>query len=213
MNLHDLPLRERKAGQTRVSLTRALLPRLAQRPLDAIPVKELCAEVGISEPTFFNHFDGKQAVLPYYISLWSVGAAPTVRASSERGLVRIATFFDQVGAGMQEWPGVLNAILGHQHTLRALPEAVDVPRADRLAWYGDGFPHLEHGPWTVPELVGECVAHARARGELGPSVNDRHLVQSLLTLFYGVPAVEARPERMRDVFARSVAVVLRGHGL
>ena len=56
-------------------------------------------------------------------------------------------------------------------------------------------------------------AHARSQGELGEDVHDRHLLQSLLTLFYGVPAVESRPDRMQAVFARSVQVVLKGHGL
>ncbi|MCO4747179.1 MAG: TetR/AcrR family transcriptional regulator [Proteobacteria bacterium] len=212
MLLTDIPLRERKAGQMRVALVRALLARLVERPLAEIPVREICAEVGVSEPTFFNHFDGKSAALPYFVSLWSLGTAEAM-GEAEDGVHRLFIFFDQVGKAMQSHPGVLNAIIGHHQQLRIPPPATIIPRADRLVWYGDGSATVEDEPQTVPALIASCVAEMHRDGALPEGLVPARLRDVLLALFYGIPAVVPAGPHVRSTFRGAARAVLVGHGV
>jgi AcrR family transcriptional regulator len=215
IRLIDLPLRERKAGQTRIAIVRALLPRLNERPLEDIPVRELCAEVSISAPTLFNHFETKGAVLPYFVSLWSLGTASEMRQGSgeDDGIERIVRFFDSVGAAMKDHPGVLSAIIGHQHRLMALPERVEVGRAARLCWYGDGTETLALEPMTVPEMIGEGLALAAEQGAVPEGVDLPMVGSQLMALFYGVPAAQPTGKKAAALFRSAVQIVLKGNGL
>lgn len=72
--LAGIPLRERKAAQTKIDLLFSMLKKTSQKKLDDISVKELCDDVLISEGTFFNYFKKKTDLLIYFIKLWSIQA-------------------------------------------------------------------------------------------------------------------------------------------
>lgn len=211
MSLSEIPLRQRKAAQTRISILSALLPRLKERALEDIPVHELCREVGISSPTFFNYFDSKGAVLPYFVSLWSLGAHVAMHQAPP-GLPRLYGFFDEVAAAMQRHPGVLNAIIGHQQRLMRQPEIVTIHRADRLLWYPETPATLEASPRTVPDLISSCIAEAAAAGALPATADHRLLARILLAIFFGVPTAESRTARVQVTLRAAVTAILRGFG-
>ncbi len=217
MLITDLPLRERKASETRIALLRAALARLPERALEDIPVKELCVDVGISEPTFFKYFASKTDLLPHYTNLFSLRALSAMRAAAEAGdesgVRQLEVFFAEVARAMGEFPGVLPAIIGNRLRLREPPGRVPIPRGDRLLWYGDDDALLELEPRTVPEMIAQGVARAAAQGELPKSVSRPELRRVLLALFFGIPASEDRPERIGATFLSALHAVLRGYGV
>ena len=70
-------LRERKFARTRLALAEIVTHHLENAPLEALSVKALCERAQISEATFFNYFQKKEAIVLY---LDRLSTLETVRA-------------------------------------------------------------------------------------------------------------------------------------
>ena len=110
----QLPLRERKAAQTRLALVDALVEALRERPFAEITVRSLCQEVGISEPTFFKYFPRKEDPLVLFVALWSIGLAVRAADDSLSGRDIVEMIFAETAREMQRSPRVMHEIIAHQ---------------------------------------------------------------------------------------------------
>lgn len=210
--IEDMPLRERKAAQTRLAVLEALLPKLRERCFDDVPVKELCREVGISEPTFFNHFATKGEVLFYFINLWCAQTHASFATGETRtsGVARLHAFYDAVARAMRKHPGVMPEIIGHTLRVRRAPPRLELSVAElRL-----GFPALPATapmkPPTVTMMLAEGLELAVTAGELPEHTDLAAATRTAMALFFGVPSAEQSGRLIGPTYRQSVEWMLAG---
>jgi len=206
MKLSDRPLRERNAARTRLALLDALVTRLRSRSFADVGVKELCREVGISEPTFFNHFGSKGALLEYFISLWSVSVQ--CRGCELSGVERLELLFELSGEAIGKNPGLMQEIIAHQISVRRQPVSYPLNCAERLQRYPELADACDHDPQTVPEMVMEALKQARAAGELRDDVDLELALVQVMAVFFGVPAAEPHAARATAVYRAALKATL-----
>ena len=183
-----LPLRERNFARRRLRVLAAVLDLTAHRPLADVSVREICETVEISQGTFFNHFPSKDAVLVYYMRLWSIRAAARARAAAARsGWAALRAVFASTADEIEAHPSVMFEIITLVAQATAPPAPLPISRAERLLAFPD-LPDVEAvEPVPVDALLAEGLAAAMHHGEL-PRTTDQALATRLLTaLFYGVP--------------------------
>jgi AcrR family transcriptional regulator len=210
-NLKSLAKRRRNAAEKRLGVLDALVGRLATRPLPAITVRELCAEVGIAEQTFFNTFGGKPAVLIFYVMLWSIEMQWRMeRAASAKDALRLV--FEQSAERMKRSPGLMREIIIHQLRAHAdgLPPAASPTLGDKLLRFHDmpGAELLE--PMPIQGLLGDAVRRAVDDAELPAQTEQKQLTQLLCALFFGAPASTPEPAVVVDVLLSGFDALWRG---
>ncbi len=213
----QLPLRERKRARTRLALLDALLVRIGPRSIDQIPVRELCAEVEISEVTFFNYFAAKQDLLTYFIQLWSIEMAwhaEQTLAGTGSPLAAIDAIFTRTARDGAEHIDVLLEVFAHQARLPAEVSLPGVGRAERLLRFPD-YEGVEQLPAEgLGVLLPRLLEQALARGELPPQTDIAALGLTLSSLFFGVPLCVGRhdPAAIGPLYQQQLAFVWRGAG-
>lgn len=211
--LDALPLRARKAARTRLALLDAVLARLVHGPLSTVSVAEVCAEVGVSQPTFFNYFGTKSGVLVFYVYLWSIEMQWRMgRAGSGRDSIQLV--FDRSAAAVEETPWLMPEIVVFQIRSASDPDALkQVPPpsvADKLMRFGEleGAESLE--PMGVQDLFARALGQARDEGELSAST-DLDLANRLLTsLFFGSAASQRDASIAADTLSRGLDIIWNG---
>jgi AcrR family transcriptional regulator len=184
-----LPLRERNAARLRLRLLRAALDLTADRAFADVSVREICEAVEVSQGTFFNHFPGKDALLVYYVHLWSLRAGALARAAAAAGraLDALRTVFAYTADEIEAHPSVMLEIITLVAQASAPPAPLPISRAERLLAFPD-VPEVEAlEPRPVGTLVAEAVELARDRGELPSTTDTVQATRLLVGLFYGLP--------------------------
>lgn len=186
--LAGYPLRERKRARLRVGLWSALRDRIERMPFAEITVRQLAADLEISEPTFFAHFATKTELLAYHICLWRID---TVHAASRagEGIGFLRGFFDQTARSIQAGPRLWYEITAEVARGGGVCTQIEISPAERLLAFGDPAMLRVHGA-PQPELFEQHLTKAKAAGEYPGRVPDA--VTSLLTGFYGVPLALGR---------------------
>lgn len=212
--LRTIPLRERKRARTRIALVEALLPRLAERPLEEIQVAELAEAAEISPATFFNYFPSKADLLSHFLQLWSLrvsALARQVEAEHDSALAAIEALFAATAAETGEHPRVMLEIIVHEaRTTVRRPTIVE--RAERLLF----LPEIEDVEGLadsglagiLPDLLGKAVA----RGELPPGTDVGTLTLAVVSVFFGVPLIVAAqdPRAVGELQRRQLQLLWAG---
>ena len=186
-----IPLREKKAAQTRLALLDALLDRIEDAPLHTIPVKALCAEVPCSEPTFFNHFKGKDHLIVFYIQLWSLEMSWLAEHDLAQlsALARIETLLTRTMGKISQRPGLMGEILAYQARVPIITPPRPLSRAEKVLAFPDyaDVESLEGGglQTVIPPLLEAAVA----TGELPPDADLSSLFFAICSIFFGSPVV------------------------
>lgn len=179
--------REQKAAATRVGLLQAMLRRIDERPLSEIPVKELCAEVGVSNQTFFNYFETKQALVLFFLSLWSVDMAARIAAlDQDDPLAAIEEFFVTTAELSEQNPGIMAEILAAQARFRFETPPPPPTDADLMLAFPDR-PELLEAPRDLglQALIPPLIARAVALGQLPPHTDVGLAFMGVATIFFG----------------------------
>lgn len=207
-------LRERKLARTRLALLDAFVARLDERPLEAIPVKELCAAVEISEGTFFNLFENKGELVAYFVQVWSLelGARVQEVLATRGAKAAIAAVFEGTADAVAAHPRVMAEVIAAQARLEHPVQPRPLSLAERLQRLGPQ-PRLAELPAMgldslLPWLIGEAVA----RGELPASTDQSFLFLNLAAIFFGTPVAlrATNPALVGPAWRRQVALLLEG---
>ncbi|MGA7799210.1 MAG: helix-turn-helix domain-containing protein [Gammaproteobacteria bacterium] len=182
-----IPLRERKYAQTKLKLANAAVERLETQSLDGLSVSALCEAAEVSEATFFNYFPKKSDLVVYVSRLWSLEIAWHVRSAGARGLAAVSAAFEQAARQIQQHPGTMGEIIGHQARLRERPPSVELTRAERVLAFADleGIEEVPAG--GLDAILVPNVEYAIERGELPPNTHRATVLVALISIFHGVP--------------------------
>ncbi len=211
-----IPLREKKFARTKLTLMRAAVSRLREKPFSEITVKELSEEAQVSEATFFNYFPKKEDVLRYFIQIWTVEVTWEARqaAGGEDGLRFIEELFDIMGRELEECPRIMMEVIGFMSVERGdggCPFSAELSLAERL----QAFPEMECA-MNVPcrkldQVLGQPIQAAMSRGELPTGTNIETTVIALLSLFFGIPLLlKDSPALIRETYRRQLRLVWAG---
>jgi len=187
--LSELPLRERKFARTKVALLESAMRRVrAGRRLDTISVKEICAEVQVSEATFFNYFPKKSDLLLYYVQLWTVEAG--ARAATLSGLAAIEEIFAFTGQRLGVQPSELLELIVTLASDAGPLSFPDVSVAERA----EAFPELSGAleaevRINISSLFRLYLLQAVESAQLPAHTNVELAVRTLGALFFGMPLV------------------------
>ncbi len=210
----DLPLRPRKLAQTKIALLRAALERLDTRTLEAIPIKELCEAVNISEASFFNYFPKKADILIFFVQYWSLDLAWQVlrEAQPASAYEAIETIFRSTAREVQAHPGVMQEILAHQARSPEHADISDMSLAERIVAFPDR-PGIETLPAVgLDSLLPPIIDRAVDNGEL-PAASDRLAVfLGLVSIFFGVPLVLCHmdPSAIEQAYRQQLVIYWAG---
>ena len=213
-SLASLPLRQRKLAQTKHALLQAAVARLDHGTLDELEVRALCAEVGISQASFFNYFPRKSDLLVFFIQVWTLDmawhalAGPTARSAYSA----IARLFDMTAEAAAQHPGVMAEVLAAQARLRAPPEVEELTLAERVVAF-PGREGIEGLPARgLDSLLPELLERAIKAAELPKHTDVMSATLGLSAIFLGVPVVWLRidPHSLREVYRAQLAVYWEG---
>jgi len=207
----DLGRRAQSAAYKRIGLLEALLERLAERPLAAIPVRELCEALSISEQTFFNTFRGKPGLLVLFVNLWSVEMQWRMQQVAS-GELALRVLFEASAEQMLRARWLMPEIIVHQIYASAgtlALESADPTLADKLLRYPEmpGVEALE--PLPVERLVSAALEQAIEQGELPATVDVQLATRLACALFFGAPASMADPAEVAQLLRRGIASLWR----
>lgn len=209
-----LPLRERKLARTKLRLLGAALNALKERPLESIPVRELCDAVPISEASFFNYFPRKTDLLTYYVQLWSLemGWHAGRLAADAGGLAAIEAVFALTGRQVRERPGVMSEIIAEQVRMTERPAFEEVTVAERLLAFPDLEGIEEVTGVGLEELLPPLVDRAIAGGQLPGSTDAAAVLAALGAIFFGVPVYHRRldPDRVAAAYGTQLELLWTG---
>ena len=212
LRLEDLPLRERKRARIRLALLDALLERIGPRRIDQIPVRELCAEVEISEVTFFKHFPGKSDLLTYFIQLWTIEMAWYANQAAQAqgsALEAIGEIFERTGQDAAQHIEIILEVIAHQARMPKDLILPGVSTAERLLRFPD-FTGVESLPSEgLDAILPRFLATAISNGELPPSSDIPSLTLALSSIFFGVPLCVGRhdPAAIAPLYRQQLALL------
>ena len=191
--LAGIPLRERKRARLRVGLWSALRTRIERTPFADITVRELAADLEISEPTFFAHFATKTDLIAYHIGLWRIDMALSAGPGGD-GIGFVYRFFEHTARAVREGPRMWFEITAEVARGGGVCVPVDIGPAERLLVFDDPAA-LEVPVRPQDELFAE---HLTAAGRFAGRIPQT--VTALLAGFYGVP-LALGPDRLAELDA------------
>ncbi|HKW21994.1 MAG TPA: TetR/AcrR family transcriptional regulator [Ktedonobacterales bacterium] len=189
-----LPLRQKKVARVRLSILGAVLQLTGERSLDDIAVREICEMAQVAPATFFNYFPNKEAVLVYYMWLWSIPITLQCRAvaAQETAFNAVSAVFDYTAREMEQNPRLMFEMITYIAQAHEPPQSPTISRAERFL----AFPNLAGAedvePQSLDDLFTSLLQRARRAGELAPSLSIEAVALLLKTIFYGVPLATRR---------------------
>jgi AcrR family transcriptional regulator len=166
----------------------AVLSLTATRRLEDVSVREICETAEISQGTFFNHFPSKEAVLVYYMRLWSLRAAVRARTDAHgSGWAALHAIFRFTAEEIAAHPNLMFEIVTFIAQATAPPAPPPITLAERLLALPDVADAADLQPVTVDDLLAASLHDAIEQGELPASIDTRLATRLLKGLFYGLP--------------------------
>ena len=210
--MKELPLRERKYAATKAALLEAVLTRLNDETLESISVKEVCREVQVSETTFFNYFDSKQAVIFYLVQLWSIRAGWEMQQTLAQGggyLDAICTLFDLTAEQVVQSPGVMGEIVAWQALNRDKVVFTPLTPAEYALHFPDKSDIEQLQAQGIDQLLGAQLRAAQQDGDLPADSDLPALALALMAIFFVTPVLlqQGADADVKDAYRRQLQLV------
>jgi AcrR family transcriptional regulator len=213
-DLASLPLRQRKLAQTKHALLEAAVARLDTTTLEELEVRALCADVGISQASFFNYFPKKSDLLVFFVQVWSLDMAwhTLARPAARTARANITRLFDLTAEAAAAHPGVMAEVLAGQARMRAKPTLTELTLAERVVAFPGREAIADLPARGLDSLLPELLTRAVAGGELPPRTDVMRATLGLSAIFLGVPIAILRvdPHALRAAYRAQLAVYWRG---
>ncbi|OSM01365.1 putative AraC family transcription activator [Magnetofaba australis IT-1] len=166
-------------AQTRVDLLNAVYKLTANTRFDELKVKQIAAEAGITEMTFFNYFAKKEDVLRYMMGVWALELMVLQHEQPLTGAAAIRRLFQHTAEYVQKRPRLMAHFVALL-LIRDLPPQGDaIEPADRFLWHPD-IPAVLNG--EIPSGNEILLRHLR---EMPAVADPMQTLMHLASCFYG----------------------------
>lgn len=215
--LSDIQHRHKKQAKTKLALLAALVDKLAAgERYDGVRIRDLCAAADISEGSFFNYFPAKEALLVYFVQIWSLEVGWYAREMLAKGdpLAAIEEIFARTAAMVEKNPHIMAEIIAFQARSSGAIEPAEVGIAERLLAHPD-LPGVDELPARgLDAILPELLAEAKRSGEIPAEVDERLVYVTLLSIFFGAPVVlrGCVPETLGATWKAQLAFIWRSIG-
>ena len=207
-------LRERKFARTRLALAEIVTNHLENAPLEALSVKALCERAQISEATFFNYFQRKEAIIVYLDKLWSLELNWYGQqvAGQQQGLSVIEALFRYAAIQIQKKPGLMGEIIAYEARERVRTPIPDITPAERFMAFRDLAGIENIGEDTLETIFRKALQQAIDQGELPPNTLIAAAMIGLVSIFYGVPLAiqHSSPGTIGTMYRQQLALLWAG---
>ncbi len=207
--MSELSLRDRKYASTKADLMNAVLARLSTERLADIKVRDICDEVMVSEPTFFNYFPSKTDVIVYRIQLWSIEVLWNIDQQLQQGashLDAIRHMFAVTAQVSVETPGMMAEIVAYQALQREKMSFTPLKPAEYAHHFPDN-PAIENiSAQGINQILANQVQAAHHNGELPSTLNLEALTLTLMSIFFLTPVMA--PQDTADVYQNQLGQLL-----
>jgi len=208
--LEELPLRAKKAGKTRLALLDALVEALREKPFEHIRVKDLCKQVGVSEPTFFNYYGGKHDVLVFYVRLWSIEVQCKLAKMNGSAEAQMRRLFEMTAEHFLHSPRVMYEIIAYQMRQGNPPRSKPPTEAELYMRFPDEAEIDSFAPVPVHLMLAHLLKQAIQKGELPKDLQETKAVRAFVSLFFGAPASTPQVEELPEVYDQTITLLWQG---
>jgi len=139
----QLTLREKKYATQKLKILDAFDEKLKTKSLADISVKEIAAELEISEMTFFNYFGSKKEVLIYFIELWSLEMQ--ILIEGKEPIESIYLIFDETAKTIEKNPNLFMEIVSAMALYGMAKKDIVIGKAERVLRFGIETSHQAGG--------------------------------------------------------------------
>jgi len=143
----QLPLREKKYATQKLKILDAFDEKLKTKSLADISVKEIAAELEISEMTFFNYFGSKKEVLIYFIELWSLEMQ--IHIEGKEPIESIYLIFEETAKTIEKNPNLFMEIVSAMALSGVAKKDISITKAERILRFGMDVPYSEGGFFDI----------------------------------------------------------------
>ncbi|HEY6871519.1 MAG TPA: TetR/AcrR family transcriptional regulator [Geobacteraceae bacterium] len=215
--LSTIQHRHKKQAKTKLALLAALVDKLATgERYDSVRIRDLCVAADISEASFFNYFPAKEALLVYFIQIWSLEVGWHARQvlAQEDPLGAVEEIFVRTADMVEKNPHIMAEIIAFQARCSGEIEPADVSIAERLLAHPD-LPGVEELPARgLDAILPELLAEAKRSGQIPAEVDEQFVYVTLLSIFFGAPVALRRcgPETLGAMWKAQLAFIWRSIG-
>lgn len=193
-------LREDKRRRLRAALYEASLARFRDQGFDATTVAEVVEAVGVSEPTFFNYFPTKAAVLDQYaLGLMDrfAGVLEDHLSRGEPARVTLAAHLAQMAEAYAADPAFMRTVVTRS----------------RLFWGSAG--DLRSGALRLHSLLAEAIDRGQEAGDLRTDLDAGRTAEtltgaSMLTIINWLVGWWPETDDLGDRLAEQLDLLTRG---
>ncbi|MDD5492523.1 MAG: TetR/AcrR family transcriptional regulator [bacterium] len=190
MNQDKYSLRERKHAKTKLSLMHAFIERLKTQRFEEINISRFCADMDVSEGTFFNYFPCKIDLIHYFIALTSTHVVwKTYHQSDQRYYLNlIDNVFDNFAEEIND-PNLIYEILSAVIGQKQVPQMLKVTQAEKYFAFPacEGIENIPTPAILFEDFFNEVLGKAAKNRELPGTTNIHDAVLFLKTLMTGLP--------------------------
>ena len=209
--------RQKKQAKTKLALLGALVEKLSKgERYDSIRIRDLCAVADISEASFFNYFPAKEALLVYFVQIWSLEVGWYAREMLVKGnpLGAIEELFARTAAMVATNPHIMAEVIAFQARGCGTIKPGEVSMAERLLAHPD-LPGVEELPARgLDAILPELLAQAKLSGQIPGEVDEQLVYVTLLSVFFGTPVVlrGCGPEKLGEMWKAQLALIWNSIG-
>ena len=184
-------LREKKYAKTKIALASAFIERLKSTRFADISIKDVCANVEVSEGTFYNYFPSKADLASYFktLTLLKIAWAVKKREKELRPLELIEYIFDLILKDVEQ-PFLFYEIVSIFTAERVKPDKESaLTEAEKSYAFPECHEIEKISVVTLGDLFSQIIENGQKKGGLSKNIKTHDVVLALMAIVVGVPLV------------------------
>lgn len=205
-------IRSVKSARIKLEVLKETKALIGKGSFKNLYVSELCKKVKISKVTLFKYFPQKEDILLYYLRIWCLDLAVSLKNDPREGLKGIYYLTDELSDEYERHPGLILSLLGHIATMERFPKPFTVKEEERKLLYPkeENLEKIEIK--SIEQFIEGFILEAIFKGEITKRGDTNDLMNLVLSQIYGVilTAHQHRISPIKLYFRRNIDALITG---